>query len=418
MVRHGDRAPLRPVRHFDSIPFNSIPDAQLENKFQRLTQTFKGHSFKANDSQLTHFQVLPSSKALGQLTSLGFIQHLHQAKGLADVYLPLKGDVESLIHVWTTSYQRTFQSAVAFVIGFLNQFNTDNEITLVKHAVEKVKSSHGTYFCSDKVHCISCRNLGSLESKLETVKQDLLDMHPAVKSLMQHVIDVISPQNERDSLVGASKDAYLKSSAKDLFPTPESVLDGLFSYICHGSQLPCRDNKCVTQTDSKRLVSFIINRNRGLLNNKDFVFMSMLKVKGFLEHLNDQFSSQHPFLTLFSGHDITLVPVLTVLGLWDGALPPYASRLVFEVYDKNQKLFVRIIYNGRDMTKKSDVCRETSCRSFKDDSRQRNQVTLIPVKLFESWLQRRFISLANTDNFEEACYHQDFNPQVNVKASF
>lgn len=52
-------------------------------------------------------------------------------------------------------------------------------------------------------------------------------------------------------------------------------------------------------------------------------------------------------LTLWSGHDTSVIPMLNALGLWRGAWAPYAAQLVFEIWeDANGAFYIRIIYNG------------------------------------------------------------------------
>jgi hypothetical protein len=58
---------------------------------------------------------------------------------------------------------------------------------------------------------------------------------------------------------------------------------------------------------------------------------------------------------LFSGHDTTLGPLLSLLGIYDGFWPPYASNLVFEISEdratsEDNRWGVRVIYNEKEMT--------------------------------------------------------------------
>ena len=71
-------------------------------------------------------------------------------------------------------------------------------------------------------------------------------------------------------------------------------------------------------------------------------------------------------LAIFMGHDTVIAPVLAGLGVYTGGLcawPPYASRIVFELLvadkekDEHERGFVRIIYNGEDLTKQVKTCK-------------------------------------------------------------
>ena len=76
-------------------------------------------------------------------------------------------------------------------------------------------------------------------------------------------------------------------------------------------------------------------------------------------------------LHVFMGHDTVIAPVLAGLGLYKGDLcgwPPYASRISFELLkskgmgrnggsaETSPAYFVRIIYNGRDLTSQAEKC--------------------------------------------------------------
>ena len=57
-------------------------------------------------------------------------------------------------------------------------------------------------------------------------------------------------------------------------------------------------------------------------------------------------------LNLYSGHDTTLLPLLSALGIDISNWPPYASNIIFELYRKNvsgkSEYFVKVLYNGEE----------------------------------------------------------------------
>jgi Histidine phosphatase superfamily (branch 2) len=73
-------------------------------------------------------------------------------------------------------------------------------------------------------------------------------------------------------------------------------------------------------------------------------------------------------LSLYSGHDTVIAPVLAALGLYNDDLciwPPYASRIVFELWQRHgdssasgsaAEHYIRVIYNGRDLTPNIPSC--------------------------------------------------------------
>ncbi|CAB1097137.1 unnamed protein product [Ectocarpus sp. CCAP 1310/34] len=57
-----------------------------------------------------------------------------------------------------------------------------------------------------------------------------------------------------------------------------------------------------------------------------------------------------PKLAIFSGHDSTLVPILTALKIYDDVWPPYASYITLDVAEEEQGggRLVRVVFNGRE----------------------------------------------------------------------
>ena len=59
-------------------------------------------------------------------------------------------------------------------------------------------------------------------------------------------------------------------------------------------------------------------------------------------------------LTIFSGHDTVIAPVLAALGVYKQYCiwPPYASRIVVELYQASENAslyYLRVLYNGEDI---------------------------------------------------------------------
>jgi hypothetical protein len=70
-----------------------------------------------------------------------------------------------------------------------------------------------------------------------------------------------------------------------------------------------------------------------------------------------------PLLSVYSGHDTTIMPMLAALGVWDGGWAPYASLLAIELYYvkgasskfPSSRAF-RIVYDGEVLTGKFKGC--------------------------------------------------------------
>lgn len=67
-----------------------------------------------------------------------------------------------------------------------------------------------------------------------------------------------------------------------------------------------------------------------------------------------------PNVVVYSGHDKTVSTLARTLGVFDDRWPPYASRLVVELHASasrdRPRHFVRLLYNGRDVTAALAAC--------------------------------------------------------------
>ena len=116
--------------------------------------------------------------------------------------------------------------------------------------------------------------------------------------------------------------------------------------------------------------------NMGKVESKlgiDRSFGSVLENK-LLRHRAQGKSIDDTLFTLYSGHDTVIAPVLAGLGVYDKFCiwPRYASRIAFELWKGKVKLagnpevndtihdyYVRVVYNGVDVTEHIPACVES-----------------------------------------------------------
>lgn len=74
-----------------------------------------------------------------------------------------------------------------------------------------------------------------------------------------------------------------------------------------------------------------------------------------LKNMEDFAEGQKPSevkISLYSGHDTTLLPLLSSIGIDCSTWPPYAANVIFELYRKNEgrkvEYFVKVLYNGQE----------------------------------------------------------------------
>ncbi|XP_054159118.1 2-phosphoxylose phosphatase 1-like [Oppia nitens] len=429
LIRHGDRGPLRPVRGMSAIrcdPFiagsggGGHQSINYELNNNNIYKNFFGDTNRLRQLSKNYAKTPNSGCELGGLTRYGCVQHLTLGSLLARTYVPvLNLTNHRQMKVLSTPYSRTYQSALAFTYGFwrpksIIDFNT----------FPRIITTYGTYFCSSPDFCTKrCKRLESLQKLLNDHKQRILGQHPAVSELLAD-LKLIVANNSADSR---------------LYESPVALFDGLMAYMCHNSGLPCNDDddddnvnrrRCVTLDKVKELVTFVEFHGKQMLVSDVFRHINWLKIYGFLKTLvksvvdiNSPQNRDNRFV-LYSGHDITIVALASALDFFDGIIPPYASRVIFEVYEQshgsttgdsssntntnNNKYYLRIVYNGKDVTRFTEICKLSPQKCHQFNSRQQinnnnNNINLISVNDFSDFIDDKFLQITQTMDYQKAC---------------
>ncbi|XP_012261659.2 venom acid phosphatase Acph-1-like [Athalia rosae] len=66
-------------------------------------------------------------------------------------------------------------------------------------------------------------------------------------------------------------------------------------------------------------------------------------IDDFLKYRNGTLDKARK-LYLYSGHDVNIVDILGVLGLWQRHTPQFSSSIIIELLEKNEQYFVKVIY--------------------------------------------------------------------------
>ena len=316
----------------------------------------------------------------GQLTGQGAMQqvlnglHLHQRYAEPPHNLRLD---HSTVAVHSTVVSRTYQSALAFLYGLLPQFDRKQI---------KIQSTPTLMFCDSKAAPGSVCLCPGLETLRNRAVASCRSEGAAAHSLATY--EVITTKTLAQ-VFGVSSAAL---------PSPEGVMDGLSRYACHSIPPPCitltnssSGSRCTTTTciDAKTMEGVwapVDAQSRCMSKNSNFLKYSAVSTHGLLLRIaqglhrimlgnistsNDV--SQNPLFVLYSGHDNTLTPLITALGLEEAVWPGYATRLVFELYkrastpDVRAQHFVRILLNGKPVTSETVFCHSGSVLSGRDD---------------------------------------------------
>lgn len=239
---------------------------------------------------------------------------------------------------------------------------------------------------------------------------DHLKSHPAVTDLMKQLGRTVFEMPDQPQ--------YMDSN---------TLKDALLTYICHDAKLPCIDMEnqrmCIKAEDVSALFAYIEWEQRQSLNNHNLRKNALLRAYGMLRtvvsHMLQIVSESKPKVTLFSAHDLTIQHLSFALGIVSERMimPPYASRLVIEVYRTNPKnenrlasdFYYRVLLNGHDLTKTIPFCRSANyhiARYFdtnEDGETTKRETILCPIEAIVRQLHDDYFLPFNATNFKDAC---------------
>ena len=407
MIRHGDRSAMYSVAGLKQklkldCTLDSVPNQANTSLFQSYHRDMEAiwQDLKPGSSALM-FGLYPKEKTCmgAQLTGLGAVQHLQNGYVHKKAYMDKHGLLKhnfnsSQILVKSTGYSRTFQSAVAFLYGFLPKFDI-NQL--------KISTTDPPNFCfagQNKGSSCICPAVEFYENK----------SRKELKKKRRTSVMYTNLQSELSDLTGI---------AKEKIPWIASYLDFLNGYVCHDKPLPCYGNgKCFTWPLIGKMWKFrdvyLSGTEADNLSHKKYsrLYMQPLlreiaKRMGRAAKRNDTFK-----FILYSGHDMTITPLTSALGFNYGTHPPFASRITFELYHHSpstnsvQNYFFRILFNGRDMTPNVTFCREKT-----------NRDGLCSLNNFLQFVLYDNLKFFNANSYDEACRQnvEGHNKQVKLR---
>jgi hypothetical protein len=327
----------------------------------------------------------------GELTPRGFLQHVHLGKHLhlaykshvSSMYQHRKGFLEesssssssskqyrSLYYVRSTDYARTLTSAAALLSHFWPSTLLDKEAPMViftdEHEEGEVMHGIGA---AGSTKAVSHNNAPS--SSGHSGDNEIARDGPCERAvqLQARQASAFRP----DPAVVEKLAGMFGEEVRDARIT--QIADGFFAGHCHGLDLPCSSLGQGLCMDSALAAKVAVQADRHYCSRYDgeeggregtqlaiFPFL-----KEVISRLNASASEvvtgtmvDAPPFVLYSGHDTVVAPLLSALGAYDCRWPPYASRVVFELWKdvETTSVFVRLLFNGKPLTHLITSCRD------------------------------------------------------------
>jgi len=356
-------------------------DADLFHRYRtELTTASNGLSVDSSTTAFTSFLTAPPNERCrpGHLTAIGTVQLIRLGRRIRDHYRKAWSFPSATTECKprSTVYPRTYQSALAFLYGWtggvdgeIKKINGEEHENAEKGQKCLLRAVETTFLCSES-WCMCPNRIDAYRrdyhqrlasfTRMETRDKD-------IKSYLQKIGAVLETPKLED---------------------PVSAFDSLMGYACHREALPCnqveapksgtspttggKKEVCIEKGWLIKLYNEAKNAEAAVQKfeaAKNLASVESAPIFTRLSNLIDEFtSSDKSTFEYYSAHDVTLRPLLSVLGIWDGFIPPYASHLTFElIEDTNKKendkpvLYFRVIFNGEDMTPRLSeaICKDS-----------------------------------------------------------
>ncbi|XP_008117844.1 2-phosphoxylose phosphatase 1 isoform X2 [Anolis carolinensis] len=385
LIRHGDRYPLyaipktkRPDIDCTLVPGRKPSHPQLE--------AFINHMSKGAEAQMDGtLSIMPrypshSQCEMGELTQTGIVQHLQNGQLLRNIYIKKHNLIPSdwttkHLYLETTGKSRTLQSGLALLYSFLPEFDWKKI---------NFRNQWSTIFCSGNCDC-PIRNHYLEEEQRRQYSLRVKNIHlEKTYTDMARIVGIPTRQ--------------LRAS---------NPIDSMLCHFCHNVSFPCTKNGCIDIEHFKVIKTHQLEDEKERQLKKYYYFYALLATHPLLNQTVSRMQriadgKKEELFALYSAHDVTLSPVLSALGITEARFPRFAARLLFELWTdgkKNKEHYIRILYNGVDVTFQTSFCRDYNKHYGK---------LMCPLEKFVHFVKKDMFSPFNSTNYYDACRRRPY----------
>jgi hypothetical protein len=271
-----------------------------------------------------------------QLTSGGLDDSHQHGKDVFDVYhgllgfLPAKYDSRKM-QFRVTNNVITSQVASNLIPGMFPSLKGDSVPLMIQPA--SIDSLEPAYTCSSASSLFSSYGAGSTNANWTA--------HLTASSNLVQALDAISG---------------ISSTATAWHQSYDHYFDNLSSRLCHSKPLPCNTttNTCITQSQANevfRLGEYEYNylyRSAGPQTLEYARRSYGIWIAELADHFRAAQNSSDPIIYRHDvAHDGSIARLLAILQIQEMVWPGMGSEVVFEVYEKRNEWFVRILWGGQ-----------------------------------------------------------------------
>ncbi|KAM4699627.1 lysophosphatidic acid phosphatase type 6 [Discoglossus pictus] len=327
IFRHGARTPLKPIPHKEQVEWSPILlEAPKHTQFDYfVTDLVGGPRPPSPFEERYRSHKLKGGTFPGQLTAVGMQQMFNLGARLRKTYVEDQnfispGFKSSEVYVRSTNIVRNLESTRCLLAGLYQQ-KQDGPVTIV-----------------------------TAEASSEILYPNYQGCHELKQMTSTKMSDASSQPGMSEDLKRLNRDMNIdKAQEVDFF----LLLDNLLAQDVHGFPCSTKNKSHLQKTERRALdiVSYLMGP-REVLRLSVGPFLHTLQ-KNMLEVTNSPDTASRK-LFLYAVHDVTLIPLLMALGIFDNKWPPYASDLTLELYQHqpSREWFARLNYNGEEQVVK------------------------------------------------------------------
>ncbi|XP_018429160.1 PREDICTED: lysophosphatidic acid phosphatase type 6 [Nanorana parkeri] len=338
VFRHGARTPLKPIPHSEQVEWSpTLLEAPAHTQFNYTVTDLEGGPRPPSPFEEKYrSHKLKGGTFPGQLTTVGMQQMFNLGARLRKAYIEERDFLSpvlkpSEVYVRSTNIVRNLESTRSLLAGLYQQ-KQEGPITIVTDEA----SSEILY-----PNYQNCRELKHLTSG--------------------RMSDATNQPGMTDELRKLQRDLNIESTEHvDFF----LLLDNLLAEKVHGFPFSRRYKSHLQKSEKRALdiVSYMVGpNNRGALKLMVGPFLHTLQSNILEATRRTPAALPQRKLFLYAAHDVTLIPLLMALGIFDHKWPPYAADLRLELYQHrpSKAWFARLKYNEEVRVVKG--CRSSLC---------------------------------------------------------
>ncbi|XP_053311643.1 lysophosphatidic acid phosphatase type 6 [Spea bombifrons] len=327
IFRHGARTPLKPIPHKEQVEWSpALLETPVHTQFDyTVTDLAGGPRPHSPFEERYRSHKLKGGTFPGQLTAVGMQQMFDLGARLRKTYVEEKsflspGFKSSEVFVRSTNIVRNLESTRCLLAGLFQQ-QQEGPVTVVT-------SESSTEILYPNYQ--GCQELKHLTSN----KMSLASSQPGMSDDLKKIQEGMNIDDEKDA------GFFL-------------LLDNLLAQEVHGFPCSLEDKPHLQRAESRviDIVSYVMGpQNLEVLRLSVGPFLHALQ-SNILDVVNSGAEdAQRRKLYLYAAHDVTLIPLLMALGIFDQRWPPYAADLTLELYQHqaSKEWFARLNYNGEE----------------------------------------------------------------------